>query len=96
MKRNYPLKISQVIEELFRDNDMEETVLMHRALAAWSVVVGPVVNRQTVERRVAAGVICVRIASAVVRQELSMQRTALISALNHAVGADVIKEIKFV
>ena len=30
MKRNYPLKISQVIEELFRDNDMEETVLMHR------------------------------------------------------------------
>ena len=48
------------------------------------------------ERRVAAGVICVRIASAVVRQELSMQRTALISALNHAVGADVIKEIKFV
>ena len=43
MKRNYPLKISQVIEELFRDNDMEETVLMGLLSTArqWSGVWRP-------------------------------------------------------
>lgn len=95
MKRNYPQRISQVIENLLREQNMEETLRQHRALAAWPRVVGTLINRQTVERRVGSGILYVRIASAVIRQELTLHRADLIKALNEAAGAEVINEIKF-
>lgn len=94
MKRNYPQRISQVIDTIFKDNDMEQTMLMHRALAAWPQVVGPMINRQTVYRSVDKDTLYVRIPSSVIRQELSMHRNELIKALNKAVGADVLSNIK--
>lgn len=96
MKRNYPQQIKQVIDSMFKDRDMEQTLLMHRALAAWPQVVGPMINRQTVARSVDSGTLYVRIVSSVVRQELSLNRTALLEALNRAAGAVVINQIKFV
>lgn len=96
MRRDYPQRISQVIETLLKERDMEDTLLMHRALAAWPRVVGPIINRQTVERRVASGTLYVRVASAVIRQELAMHRAELLKALNGEAGAEVINEIKFV
>ncbi|MBD5230861.1 MAG: DUF721 domain-containing protein [Muribaculaceae bacterium] len=96
MKRTEPLKISEIVDKLLRDRDMEDTLLQHRALAAWPQVVGPIINRATVERRVAGGTLWLRITSAPVRQELTMNRTALLRALNNYVGKDVITDIKFV
>lgn len=96
MKRNYPQHIKQVIEAMFQERDMDQTLLMHRALAAWPQVVGPMINRQTVARSVDAGTLYVRIPSSVIRQELSMHREALLDALNKAAGAVVINQIKFV
>lgn len=96
MKRTEPMSIAQIVDRLMREENLEEGMLQHRALGAWGAVTGPVVNRCTTERRVAGGVLYVRVASAPVRQELSMQRTALIEALNRYVGKDVIKEIRFV
>lgn len=95
MKRNYPQSIAQVLESVFKDKEMESTMLQHRALAAWPQVVGPVINRATVERRVQSGVMYLRIPSGAIRAELSMHRTTLIQSLNRAVGADVINEIRF-
>lgn len=96
MKRNYPQPISAVIDNLFKERDMEDTLLMHRALAAWPQVVGAAINRQTVARRVESGILYVRINSAVIRQELTMHRSELLQALNKAASANVINEIKFV
>lgn len=96
MKRTYPQSISEIIQTMFKERNMESTMMMHKALAAWPEIVGPAINRQTVGRRVDAGTIYVRIPSAVVRQELSMHRSYLINALNTAAGAQVINEIKFV
>ena len=52
-------------------------------------------NRITVDRRCAAGVLCVRIDSEPARQELMMRRSRLIDAINARLGSDIIKEIKF-
>lgn len=96
MKRNYPMRISQVIDSILKERNMEGTMLMHRALDAWPHVVGPMINRHTLLRSVDAGILYVRIDSAVIRQELSMHRTELLAALNKAAGAEVINNIKFV
>ncbi|MCM1005596.1 MAG: DUF721 domain-containing protein [Prevotella sp.] len=95
MKRNYPQHIKEVIGTLFKDRDMESSLLMHRALGAWPQVVGPMINRQTTARRVDSGVLYVQIASSVIRQELNMHKADLLAALNRAAGADVLNEIRF-
>lgn len=95
MKRTYPQSVAEIIDTLLKENHLEENLLMHRALSVWPTVVGNYINRHTVERRVAGGVVYLRIPSAAVRQELTMHRDALIQALNEAVGQPVIHDIKF-
>lgn len=95
MERNEPRPVKDILQDLFREQHLEDDLLMRRAMAAWPEVVGPVLNRMTVERRVASGTLYVRMTSAVARAELSMQRTLLLEALNKAVGKIVLTDIKF-
>jgi len=90
------MNISQIVRQALQQHNLEGKMLEHRAAMIWPEVVGPVINRQTVERRVENGVMWARIASAPMRNELMMQRTALVNALNKCLGSDVIKEIRFV
>ena len=96
MKRTEPLSISQIVDQLFKSRDMEDSLLRHRALQVWPEVVGPIINRQTVERRLAGDILLLRIASAPMRSELTMHRSSLIKALNDRVGKKVIAAIKFI
>lgn len=96
MKRNYPLPLSEIISGALQEHNLEDKMLMYRAGAAWPQVVGPLVNSNTVLRRVDAGVLYVRILSAVIRQEVSINRTRIMQALNRHAGANVIFDIKFV
>jgi len=95
MKRTEPLKVSQIIDNLFKERDLEDTLLRHRALMMWPSVVGPAINRLTVERRLSGSTLLLHILSAPMRSELSMNRSALIDALNRRVGKNVISDIKF-
>lgn len=96
MKRTYPQSIAQVMEQAFAEQGMSDTLYMYRAMQAWPAVVGPAINRLTVARRVADGVLYLRIPTAVVRQELSMQKSRLLQALNRAAGAEALHDIRFV
>lgn len=97
MKRTQPLRIGEIIENVVRSEGLEDNMLAHRALTAWGSIVGPAINRLTTERRVApGGVMLVRIVSAPLRQELSMQRTPLIEALNKSLGKKIITDIRFI
>jgi len=96
MKRNYPQPLSEIISGTLQEQHLEDKMLMYRASAAWPEVVGPVVNANTVARRVDAGVLYVRILPAVIRQEVSINRSRILEALNRAAGANVIFDIKFV
>lgn len=95
MKRTEPLRISQIVENLLKERDMEDTMLRHRALSLWPTVVGPAINRLTVERRIAGSTLMLRIVSAPLRSELAMHRTLLLKNLNQALGKEVISDIKF-
>lgn len=97
MKRTGPRQIGEIIESVLRDNGLEDNMLAHRALSVWGDVVGQHINRLTTERRVApGGVLLLHVASASVRQELSMHKTPLLAAINSRLGKEVIKEIRFI
>lgn len=95
MKRTETKSIAEIIGDFMQQEDIELTMLEHRALQHWVNVVGPGVNRMTTERFVENGVITVKISSAALRNDLMLSRSSIIAQLNQLVGKPVIKEIIF-
>lgn len=88
--------ISEIIDNVVRSEGLEDNMLAHRALSVWGTVVGNHINRLTTIRRVNGSTLMVHVASAAVRQELSMQQTPLLKAINNALGKEIITEIRFI
>lgn len=95
MKRTYPRRVGDILKDVLSEQDLDNKLYELQALEVWPKIVGPMINRSTVERRVVDGVLFLRIASAPIRQELSLNRTSLLSMLNKAVGKDVLTDIRF-
>ena len=95
MKRTEAKSIADIIGDFMQQEDIETTMLEHKALQLWGQVVGPGVNRLTTERYVDDGIITVKIASAALRNDLMLSRTHLIERLNQLAGKPVIRDIIF-
>lgn len=95
MKRTEAKSIADIIGDFMQQEDIETTMLEHKALQLWGQVVGPGVNRLTTERYVDNGIITVKIASAALRNDLMLSRTHLIERLNQLAGKPVIRDIIF-
>ena len=95
MKRTYPKRLGEVIDDFLKQERLDGELDQQQALALWPEIVGPGINRYTVRRTVHNGVMTVTIASAVLRNELMMHRSTLIARINQALGHDVITEIVF-
>ena len=93
MKRTEAKSIAEIIGDFMQQEDIETAMLEHRALQHWVNVVGPGINRMTTERYVENGVITMKIASAALRNDLMLSRSAIIEQLNKLVGKPVIREI---
>lgn len=94
MKRVEPMSIRQIIDKVIDSSSAKSEMLEHRAAFMWPDIVGPGVNRQTMRRYVAKGVLHVYIASAPMKTELGFARYAIMRRINETLGAEVITEIK--
>ena len=94
MKRTDPKLIADVIGDFMQQEDIETSMLEHRALQHWGDV-GPGANRLTTERYVDNGIITVKIASASLKNDLMLTRSSIIAQLNQLAGKPVIREIIF-
>lgn len=78
-----------------KEENLDTQVYEYRAAALWPQVVGPGVNRYTVSRDVKNGVMYIRLSSAVLRQELMMNRSSLVKRINDMLEHEVITDIVF-
>ena len=95
MKRTYPKHIAAIIDEAMDRAGLTDTLNEQRAAAAWSDVVGPVINRYTTRRYMERGVLHVYLTSAPLKNELSFNKTSLIGAINKHTGTETVKDIMF-
>ena len=95
MKRTEAKSIAEIIGDFMQQEDIETSMLEHRALLHWGDVVGPGANRLTTERYVDNGIITVKIASASLKNDLMLTRSSIIAQLNQLTGKPVIREIIF-
>lgn len=95
MRRNEAKRVDNILSEILSGNNFDKKLCELRAAEVWPEIVGPAVNRRTVELRVSNGVMLVRVTSAAMRQELTFHKEMLVSSINKMVGDDTIKDIKF-
>lgn len=95
MKRSQAKSIGEILGEYLNPAELDADINERRLEALWGEVVGPYINQRTSRRWVKKRVLHVVITSAPLRNDLMINRSALVKRLNEAVGADVIDEIVF-
>jgi len=93
MKKTNTENVGGVILQYLREMGLETPLNEHRLINAWDTVLGPAVSKYTKELKIYNQVLFVTVSSAVIRNELMMRRTELVSRLNSQVGAQVITQI---
>ncbi|MBQ0114594.1 MAG: DUF721 domain-containing protein [Bacteroidales bacterium] len=95
MKKTNAMSIGEIINKYLKEEHIDGQFNEQQACSLWPQVVGPAINRYTVNRWVKDGVLHIQLSSATLRNELTMNRSIIIKNLNDAVGKPVIKEIIF-
>ena len=88
------MDLNDALVQYLRESGLEQSVLEVQVEEAWPRVMGDVVNRLTRSVEVKDGVLYVRVNSAALKTQLFENRFELVSKLNQAVGATVIRDCR--
>ena len=88
-------KLSEVLIEYFKEENINVGLLQHRAKTLWSVLFGHTINNATRNVYMRDNVLIVELQSSVVRHELSMMKSKIIKKFNDALGTEFINDIIF-
>ncbi|KWW30777.1 MAG: hypothetical protein AUK63_756 [bacterium P3] len=87
--------ISDLLSELYRQNDMSSIVDVYQVRSAYKQVVGELIARLTQSLRFESGNLYVRLHSAALRHEMSMRQQSLMDKINELLGRNVVQRIVF-
>ena len=96
MFRQHPLKVSDLMRVIIRQNGLETPLLQRRLVEAWDTVAGELIAKYTTEKYIRNQDLCIHIENPALRSEVSMMKTELICKLNNAVGGQIIREIRLI
>ena len=95
MQRKNICSVGDVLRQAIEENNMSGRMAEIEAAAAWPSIVGAHVASMTLRPYVKQGAMTIRVPDAGLRQELMMNRSALIREFNRIVGQEVIKSLRF-
>ena len=96
MFRQHPLKVSDLMRVIIRQNGLETPLLQRRLVESWDAIAGELIAKYTTEKYIRNQDLCVHIENPALRSEISMIKTELIRKLNNAVGGQVIRDIRLI
>ena len=94
MFKQQPKAISDILQQLLREQGLETPLRQKRLIDAWEKVTGATVARYTGEKFIKNQTLHVKITSPALRHDLSMMRSQLVKRLNAEVGAMVIADVR--
>lgn len=95
MKKSNEQSLGEVIQEFLKANNLSEKFLETEIYARWEELVGRAVNLKTRKVIFNNGVLTVFLTSAVVRNELSINKTSFVNKINSRIKGSPIQEIQF-
>ncbi|MBR6444920.1 MAG: DUF721 domain-containing protein [Prevotella sp.] len=94
MFKQQPQAISDILQQLLREQGLETPLRQKRLIDAWEKVTGATVARYTGEKFIKNQTLHVKITSPALRHDLSMMRSQLVKRLNAEVGAMIIADVR--
>ena len=93
--RKGPEHIGTVLDSLFKQQGIEESIRVHRAVVDWDSVVGDAVARHARAVYIEHGTLVVEVESPVWMHRLQMEESDLRTRINRHYGEDMIRQIRF-
>ena len=94
MFKQQPKALSDILQQLLREQGLETPLRQKRLIDAWEKVTGATVARYTGEKFIKNQTLHVKITTPALRHDLSMMRSQLVKRLNAEVGAMVIADVR--
>jgi len=90
-KENIPL--SEALQDFITTNKLQKGIDKVDAREAWANLMGNGVNNYTTAIELREGTLFVSLSSSVLRQELSLGKSKIVSMLNEELGKEVVKKL---
>ena len=88
--------IGGALKKLIKTAGLEKGIAQQKALEVWSEIVGETVSKNTEPISIEHGVLSIKTATPVWRQELQFQKKQIIEKLNKKLNKKLIKDIRFI
>jgi predicted nucleic acid-binding Zn ribbon protein len=95
VKKSNEILLKDALEAFLQKHNLEGKLNETRVITAWEEVAGKLIARHTLQLNIRDRVLFVKVDSAALREELTYQRSKLITKLNKAAGVGVIDDIVF-
>ena len=82
--------IGQIVKQIVRENGWEDKMEKQKLYIAWDEVMGPAVARRTDSIILQGRKLVIKIDSAPLKHELTMQRNRIIELLKEHTGKDIV------
>ena len=93
---DYPAKdLGSVLDKVVKDLGLADRMRLEEVLAAWKVVAGDFIARQTVPEPGMKGLLMVRVSQPGVHHALMSEKPRLLQKLGEQLGVGKVREIKF-
>lgn len=93
MKRTQAQPIGELLDRLFKSPDIAAKIAEGSLPHIWREVVGEQVGASTRQVRFVRGTLYVHISSSILRNELMMQRHALVHSINQRLGTQLVQSV---
>ena len=87
--------LSQVLDKALGDLGLLAIARKYQVFSLWASIVGDDISRHARPRRLHGDILFVATSSSVWAQELAFMREALVDKVNHALGGEYIRDIRF-
>ena len=95
MRKRNTETLSEVIQQVLRNNHLDKQLNEKRLLDAWPKVLGDNIMQYTTDLYIKRKVLYVSLSSSVLRHDLFISREEIKQSLNRSVGEEVINDIVF-
>ena len=96
MKKKKTLSISEILPHVIQESfnkEVKEQLELPTIINAWKILLGETICTYTTDYSFNNGIFYVKITSAVLRNDLFLERSSLLQKLNQQIGSNKVKSI---
>lgn len=95
MRRQETQSIAEILGDVLKENHIDTKLNEMQIIEAWFKMLGSTIKKYTTNIYIKDKKLCVKLNSAVLKNELMMSRSNIVKSLNKEVNKEVINDIIF-